>query len=346
MFEPSYKKVISFGDSIFPELELKSFILNLPLNDQNISSQEGIQEKIYRNFSYKSQEESIELGVFKNKDDVFDLRFNNLGCLDEMLMSILPRDENLNEDDYLTIENATNILCDPTLNGIIFVTAKQTQMEQPRKTPNFRPILGAVIEILNDKERAIRVMFCKRRLSYNITEKLIRLSVGRILIHAIKWDSDNTDISEDKPNGKFISIMDSHIQFFPIPAYNMLIKELKMTAHWESPYEKVTHVDNPKTKCKCHKFSDFADSTKFWGISESRYISIIKSNPEIFGSQVQLSDFIGCSTLDPTGSLIERIESSNTSSSISLYEDESSSPSDHKKRKVNELPTDMQNYER
>lgn len=348
MLEESYKQVISFGDRIFPDLELKPFILSLPLASENTNTQEGVRKKICRNFSYKGEESNTELGIFRNQDGIFELRLNSLESLDEKLMIDFPQEPKLSEGDCQVIEGIIDFLSRSSTNGLIFIVTKAVQMEDRERSNSFRPILGAVIEIINDKERAIRMVFCKRRFPYSISEKLVRLSIGRILIHAIKWDTDDDDSgNEEKTNGKFISILDSHVQLFPIPAYNILVKEMKMTAHWEHPSEKFPHSDDPETKCPCHNLSGSENSRKFWGISESRYISTIKSNPEIFGSLIQIDDFINDSSLNHTQYSLECNEQITQNPPFQLETKESpSSPSINKKRKVNQTQTDMHCDER
>lgn len=332
MLDISYKKVFSIGDNLFPELDLRPFLLNLPLNGKSENTRDGIKKKIYRSFSYKVEEYRKKLNVFKNENDIFNLIFDNLESLDENLVNSFSQNLDMNDRDNKIVEDIVRLLSDPNVCGFIFIIAKPIYEDDLGEPINFKPILGAVIELLNDNQRAIRMIFCKRRLPYSISERLIRLSIGRVFIHALKWKFDNVD-KKKKNNCKLITILDEHIQFFPIPAYNILIKEMNMSAHWELSSEEISHSDSFKTKCSCHKLSKLENSRKFWGISESRYISIIKLNPEIFGSLINLRDFSNCNFFESLQNNFKQIEDD--------YEISPSSSSDndlfssiHKKRKI------------
>ncbi|KAH8581523.1 uncharacterized protein ELE39_000584 [Cryptosporidium sp. chipmunk genotype I] len=332
MLDINYRNVLSIGDQLFPELELRPFLLNLPLN-KNENTRDGIKKKIYRSFSYKIEEYRKELNIFKNEDNVFNLIFDNIESLDENLLKSFSHKLDLNDKDSKVVEEVIGLLNDPNICGFIFIIAKPINGVGPGKTLNFKPVLGAVIELVDDNERAIRMMFCKRRLPYSISEMLIRLSIGRVFIHALKWSYDNGD-KKRKNSGKLVSILDEHIQFFPIPAYNILVNEMNMSPHWELPSKKIAHSDSFKAKCPCYKFSKSEDSRKFWGISESRYISTIKSNPEIFGSLINLSDFSNCNFFKPLQNSPKYSEKlSNGSSSLSSNIGSPSS-STHKKRRT------------
>ncbi|OII72206.1 uncharacterized protein cubi_01539 [Cryptosporidium ubiquitum] len=331
MLDISYKKVFSIGDHLFPELELRPFLLNLPLNN-NDNTRNGIKKKVYRSFSYKIEEYRKELNVFKDENNVFNLIFDNLESLDEGLVRSFSQDLTFSDKDSKIVEDIIELLSDPNICGFIFIIAKPVYEEDLKKPINFKPVLGAVIELVDDNERAIRMIFCKRRLPYVISEKLIRLSIGRIFIHAFKWNYDNGN-NKKKNNSKLITILDEHIQFFPIPAYNILIKEMNMLAHWELSSKKISHSDNFKTKCSCHKFSELENSRKFWGISESRYISTIKLNPEIFGSLINLRDFSNCNFFKCLRNDLKQNENDSKMSSSSSSDNDLFS-SIHKKRKI------------
>ncbi|OLQ18230.1 hypothetical protein ChUKH1_10920 [Cryptosporidium hominis] len=332
MLDINYKNVLSIGDQLFPELELRPFLINLPLN-KNENTRDGIKKKIYRSFSYKIEEYRKELNIFMNEDNVFNLIFDNIESLDENILRGFSQIIDLNDKDSNTVEDVIRLLNDPNICGFIFIIAKPIHIEEPGKTLNFKPILGAVIELVDDNERAIRMMFCKRRFPYSISEMLIRLSIGRVFIHALKWNYDDGN-KKRKSSNKLVSILDEHIQFFPIPAYNILIKEMNMSPHWELSTKKIAHSDSFKAKCPCYKFSKLEESRKFWGISESRYISTIKSNPQIFGSLINLSDFSNCDLFKHVQNNLKHNEiiSNESSSSISNIDLPSSSIS--KKRRV------------
>lgn len=291
MLDTCYKQLISHGDTLFPQLGLKTFLLNLPLNNENNNTENGIRNKIYRNFSYTFQKDNNELNIYKNEDDVFNIKLDNLEAIDEVIDRTFNDKEEFSAKNKEVIEEIIDLLSDSNICGFIFLLAKPLYNKSAKVT-TYKPILGAIVELIDDYERSIRMIFCKRKFPYNISDKLIRVATGRIMIHALKWKYTNGNRKNN--NSKLVSILNDHIVFFPIPAYDILIKEMNMSSHWEIPGENMSHIDNSKSKCPCSKISYSKNSRQFWGISESRFINLIKTNPDIFGLKISLNNFSEC----------------------------------------------------
>ncbi|OII77493.1 hypothetical protein cand_016530 [Cryptosporidium andersoni] len=289
--EDPYISILNHCDYILSELGLRTFLIKLPLNSSIAKSTgKGIKQKIFKNLSFSSIKIDQDNIIQKN-NGYYSL---NMGVRD-MNLCRYSNSKYLNKEDLLNIENIVKSLTEPTICGFVFLIAeisledKSSLYNSNTSSKCYRPIGGGIVELVDDYERCLRSIFCKKKLPLKISENILRIIIGRTIIHALQWKYNN---SKKKCTNKVISVLDDHIKLFPIPAYNILLKDLPMSKHWEIYDDAGSHSDHPGIKCNCYKLSNFPNSRQFWGISESRFMKLIKSDPKLFGKNLLIEDFL------------------------------------------------------
>ena len=336
----SYKEMLSHGDELFARLGLRSFILDLPLRKRDSSLENGIRRKIHKNFSYSCRVTGKEAAFHRDDRDVRGMSVNE-ACY-------VPGSGDAGasgEGNEKVIEGVMGILRDENTHGFIFLLVKLVHRhctERGRRDGDgaetdvkpgdlgnktgdkirYKPILGSVVHVVDENKRYIKMVFCERKISYDVANKLLRVSLGRILIHSVLWSSKNR--VRNGGSNKVICIYDEDILLFPIQAYEILIKEANMSAHWEesgevelgiggesksvsSKYSETlkehsdySSADNcnkyfSASKCQClGRFSNNLKYKKFWEITESRLSRLIRLNSDIFGTSLTCNDFVFC----------------------------------------------------
>ncbi|KAH7647268.1 hypothetical protein FG379_002411 [Cryptosporidium bovis] len=239
----SYKEILNNGDELFIKLGLKPFILNLPFEERNEPLERGITNKIGNNFCYshKTKGSCGDIVFEKDENEVYNIKIND--------KNYIPEEKGYDScNKNSEISNSTvNILGDKNTNGFVFLLVKPmchcrydkdssinldlNEIKDKRKEViRYKPILGSIVEVTNSNKRCIKAIFCERKMPYGIADKLMRVSLSRILIHSLLWNGKG----RNKNNGnKVICISEDDILFFPIPAYEILIKEINMSSHWE-----------------------------------------------------------------------------------------------------------------
>ncbi|KAH8738850.1 hypothetical protein FG386_002305 [Cryptosporidium ryanae] len=245
----SYKEVLSHGDELFKRLGLKPFILNLPFEERNEPLEKGIKSKINNNFSYshKISRTCGDVAFEKDENEVYSIRISD--------SSYVPGKKSLDvQSGNRDVASSTvSILGDKNTTGFVFLLVKpmccckrnrssgvsdldlaQVRSESGRII-RYKPVIGSVVEVIDGSKRCIKAIFCERKMPYSITYKLVRVSLSRILIHSVLWNGKGRS---GRNNGnKVICISEEDMLLFPIPAYEILIKEINMSSHWEEDGE-------------------------------------------------------------------------------------------------------------
>lgn len=241
---------------------LQPFLLTLPLHgDAAESNQQGIREKMLKNRS-------------------------------QVVTNFNPPDVENHENPIAldSLDQVIERLVDSNIVGFVLVVAEYIgpDREPPESDEmnavttaayQYRPVSGGIVELLDEHERAIRGLWCRRSLKPRITGPLLKATTMRLIAHAFEWQHPSTT---KRLNRKLLSCLELHGQTFPREMYVFLTTSagLNLSKHWETPADGGAHNDSPHMKCKCLKLSDKEEAWQFWGISESRFVKFWTSRKD------------------------------------------------------------------
>eukprot|EP00920_Eleutheroschizon_duboscqi_P002698 GHVT01006287.1.p1 GENE.GHVT01006287.1~~GHVT01006287.1.p1 ORF type:complete len:236 (-),score=49.70 GHVT01006287.1:1228-1935(-) len=145
---------------------------------------------------------------------------------------------------------------------------------------HFCPVAGGIVELLDEHERAVRAVWCRRSIPSECASELLRVVLLRLMAHAFHWSHPHQ--TKMRNSSKLVSLLEVHGLAFPRSAYEFLsTKEgLNLSKHYETPDNGGAHNDTPNQKCKCFKLQDKPNAWLFLGISESRFIKIWNARRE------------------------------------------------------------------
>eukprot|EP00922_Rhytidocystis_sp_ex-Travisia-forbesii_P049367 GHVS01073494.1.p1 GENE.GHVS01073494.1~~GHVS01073494.1.p1 ORF type:complete len:317 (-),score=41.57 GHVS01073494.1:1682-2632(-) len=240
---------------------LRPFLLSLPLCGQAaFGNQSGIREKMLKNRSFVETDH--------NPADI---------------------DTNVNVDAVQEINNVVEKLVDQDIVGFVLVVAEYMGPGvSPPDGPDavcssayqYRPVAGGIVHLLDETERAVRAVWCRRSLPLEASDALLKVVTMRLFAHAFEWQ--HPDNGSKRVTHKLVSALETHSLAFPKQTYRFMTTQagMMLSKHWEMHGDGGAHNDAPTQKCKCFKLSENDDSWQFWGISESRFIKYWNTNKD------------------------------------------------------------------
>eukprot|EP00922_Rhytidocystis_sp_ex-Travisia-forbesii_P003419 GHVS01004985.1.p1 GENE.GHVS01004985.1~~GHVS01004985.1.p1 ORF type:complete len:306 (-),score=38.38 GHVS01004985.1:274-1191(-) len=238
-------------------LGLRPFLLSLPLCGQAAEgNQKGIRDKMLKNRSYVATDH--------NPAD---------------------SDTRTNKDAVEEIDNVVEKLVDKDSIGFVLVIAEYMGpgLAPPEGADavtssayQYRPVAGGIVHLLDETERAVRAVWCRRSLSSEVSESLLKVVTLRLFAHAFEWPYPDT--GGKRPTHKLVSALETHSLAFPRQTYGFITAGLMLSKHWEMHGDGGAHNDAPSQKCKCFKLAGHPESWQFWGISESRFLKYWNMN--------------------------------------------------------------------
>lgn len=236
---------------------LRPFLLTLPLHGAAAkSNQEGIREKIMKNKSQVVTDQNPESKTAK-----------------------------INPESVKLMNQVADRLTSEDIVGFVMVIAEYLGVEEQSNNTSehnnelsstaayqYRPVAGGIVELLDEYERAVRAVWCRRSLPNTLTDEFLKVIVMRIIAHAFEWQHPSKP--NKKVSSKLVSSLEIHSLAFPTETYDFLTKQtgLNLSKHWETEDDGGAHNDSPNQKCKCFKLADKEGAWQFWGISESRFL--------------------------------------------------------------------------
>eukprot|EP00922_Rhytidocystis_sp_ex-Travisia-forbesii_P018070 GHVS01026915.1.p1 GENE.GHVS01026915.1~~GHVS01026915.1.p1 ORF type:complete len:312 (+),score=27.82 GHVS01026915.1:347-1282(+) len=237
-----HRAIVKQSNALYRELGLQPFLLPLPLYGATAdNNKKGIRDKILKNRSYVVTEYNhLETNVTREIPDVVNM-----------------------------VETMVESLTENDITGFVFVLA-EVLPEQ-----DYRPVAGAVVELLDDHERTIRGIWCRRSLPGELVSWMLKVTAILLFAHAFELATSGQRI---RNSNKLVSTLETTCLTFPREVADFLTTTLEMSKHWETEANAGTHNDHPNVKCKCRKLGVEDGAWQFWGISETRFIKIWKEN--------------------------------------------------------------------
>eukprot|EP00922_Rhytidocystis_sp_ex-Travisia-forbesii_P024141 GHVS01035441.1.p1 GENE.GHVS01035441.1~~GHVS01035441.1.p1 ORF type:complete len:360 (+),score=78.61 GHVS01035441.1:98-1081(+) len=251
---------------------LRPFLLSLPLSGQAADgNQKGIREKMLKNRSH--------VQTPYNPPDA---------------------DTHTNADAVEEVDNLVEKLVEPEIVGFVLVIAEYVGPGSATAADDngelnaayqYRPVAGGIVHLLDETERAVRAIWCRRSLPLDVSEVLLKVVTLRLFAHAFEWQYP--DLSSGGGGGgigggrakrvahKLVSALETHSLAFPRQSYRFITGGMMLSKHWEMHGDGGAHNDAPTQKCKCFKLSDDEASWQFWGISESRFVKYWNVNKNL-----------------------------------------------------------------
>eukprot|EP00922_Rhytidocystis_sp_ex-Travisia-forbesii_P003421 GHVS01004987.1.p1 GENE.GHVS01004987.1~~GHVS01004987.1.p1 ORF type:complete len:308 (-),score=49.55 GHVS01004987.1:358-1281(-) len=234
---------------------LRPFLLSLPLCGQAaVGNQKGIREKMLKNRSHVATEH--------NPSDA---------------------ETNSNPDAAEEIDNVVEQLVEQDVVGFVLVIAEYmgpgpVPKEDTNSAYQYRPVAGGIVHLLDETERAVRAVWCRRSLDTEVSEALLKVVCMRLFAHAFEWQYPER--GGKRVAHKLVSALETHGLAFPRQAYKFITADMMLSKHWEMHGDGGAHNDAPQQKCKCYKLADVKESWQFWGISETRFAKYWNTNKD------------------------------------------------------------------
>jgi len=282
--KPEHHDIIEGSSDFFRNNSLTPFMVPLPLVGNSASSyQKGIREKIQKNRSVLVTDFNPECDIIEYCRGFHDSSSSStVSCNVELDLAPVQDDHILSE-----MHRFVDRLTSTDVNGFAMILAeklssstKSTEPSPARNTTEYYgPVAGGIVEAVDASERDIRAIWCRRSIPQPFSDALLRVFTIRLLSQALLWPGSSSGPSKGKAF-RLISIKYSHMVTFPIAAYRFIIapEGLGLSPHFETNLDGGDHNDHPTTKCKCSKLQSDPEASKFWGISESRFLQRCKSN--------------------------------------------------------------------
>eukprot|EP00922_Rhytidocystis_sp_ex-Travisia-forbesii_P023426 GHVS01034357.1.p1 GENE.GHVS01034357.1~~GHVS01034357.1.p1 ORF type:complete len:313 (-),score=33.28 GHVS01034357.1:344-1282(-) len=244
-----HRSIVLRTNALYRQLGLQPFILSLPLHGSTADmNKKGIRDKILKNRSYIATEYNLQ---------------------EPNLTSEVP-------EAVRRVDTMVESLSNKDVRGFILVIT-EVLPEQ-----DYRPVAGAVVELVDDHERSIRGMWCRRSLPSELVSCLLKVTTIRLFAHAFELAMPGQKV---RNSNKLVSTLETACLSFPREAADFLATTLEMSKHWETETDAGTHSDHPTLKCKCKKLDASKGAWQFWGISETRFIKTWKSNEYVYVPQ-------------------------------------------------------------
>lgn len=244
-------------DSVFLSLNLRPFLLRLPLPPEDASSTiQGICEKVVKNRSF-SHTRSNPLDDSTEQPDISRSEAQ-VQCIRELL-------SNGNAAGFVLV-----VVENPSVH-----TSDLSEVQ-------YCPVAGGVVEVLDSSERSVRAIWCRRSLPLNVSEIIIRALSLRLFAYGFAssqqvvpnlLDKDLLLPSKTPVSSRLISCTQESMFLFPRNATAFMKSELCMSKHWETPLDGGTHIDHPKAPCRCSSKRNVPGAWQFSGISLSRFVN-------------------------------------------------------------------------
>ncbi|KAF8820323.1 hypothetical protein IE077_003288 [Cardiosporidium cionae] len=249
------QEILDKSRRFFSQIGLRPFLLSLPLQGPAAeSNREGIREKILKNRSQVSADSAENENIQQNAtaiDSINDV-VDRLTSLDAVGFVLLITEYIGTEDESydVTDESIATAAC------------------------QHRPVAGGIVELVDEYERAIRGVWCRRSLPEATAERLLEVMILQLVAQSFICEHP-MNVSKRSSN-KLLSTVDAHCQTFPRETYVFLTSQsgLNLGKHWETPQHGGNHNDTPYKRCQCFKQANKPDAFQFWGISESRFVSL------------------------------------------------------------------------
>eukprot|EP00922_Rhytidocystis_sp_ex-Travisia-forbesii_P018061 GHVS01026906.1.p1 GENE.GHVS01026906.1~~GHVS01026906.1.p1 ORF type:complete len:313 (+),score=43.60 GHVS01026906.1:481-1419(+) len=241
----AHRAIVQQSNSLYRQLGLQPFLISLPLHGSTASiNKKGIRDKILKNRSYVVTE---------------------LNPLEANLTREMP-------EAVHGVETMVERLTDNDIMGFVFVVAEVLSED------DYRPVAGAVVELLDEHERSIRGMWCRRSLPDELVSLLLKVTAIRLFANAFELPTPGQRV---RNSNKLISTLETTCLTFPREASDFFTTTLEMSKHWETEGKAGTHNDHPTVKCNCRKLAGGEGAWQFWGISETRFVKNSKVNVEL-----------------------------------------------------------------
>ncbi|PFH37264.1 hypothetical protein BESB_037220 [Besnoitia besnoiti] len=261
-------------EAIFAALHLRSFVLRLPI--VNVADAEktrqGIFEKILKNRSYSCTR--------SNPKDAFTRQPNP-------------------ELAAAQTEEIVEMLSAPSSVGFVLVVVEEAvQTKGGSGQAEYCPVGGGIVEVVDEHERSIRGLWCRRSLPPDFSSLLMKALCLRIFAQAFEWPDEPAGAVGVSPGGagtpgtgvssgggtsrggsssknpyRLVSCTEKALLLFPRDAVTFLTETLMLSKHWETELDGGSHNDHPTVKCKCQKLSKLPGAWQFYGICESRFLN-------------------------------------------------------------------------
>ncbi|CBZ54576.1 conserved hypothetical protein [Neospora caninum Liverpool] len=252
-------------EAVFAALHLRSFVLRLPIVNvpDAEKTRQGIYEKILKNRSFSCTRSN-------------------------------PRDELTRQPNpdlaAKQTEEVVQILSAPSSVGFVLVVVEESVQKKGTGQAEYCPVGGGVVEVVDEHERSIRGMWCRRSLPPEFSALLMKALCLRVFAQAFEWPDEPSGAVGASPGGaapggagassrgtknpyRLVSCTEKALLLFPRDAVKFLTESLMLSKHWETELDGGSHNDHPTVKCKCQKLSKLPGAWQFYGICESRFLN-------------------------------------------------------------------------
>eukprot|EP00922_Rhytidocystis_sp_ex-Travisia-forbesii_P018064 GHVS01026909.1.p1 GENE.GHVS01026909.1~~GHVS01026909.1.p1 ORF type:complete len:272 (+),score=36.58 GHVS01026909.1:481-1296(+) len=175
----AHRAIVQQSNSLYRQLGLQPFLISLPLHGSTASiNKKGIRDKILKNRSYVVTE---------------------LNPLEANLTREMP-------EAVHGVETMVERLTDNDIMGFVFVVAEVLSED------DYRPVAGAVVELLDEHERSIRGMWCRRSLPDELVSLLLKVTAIRLFANAFELPTPGQRV---RNSNKLISTLETTCLTFP-----------------------------------------------------------------------------------------------------------------------------------
>ncbi|EPT26716.1 hypothetical protein TGME49_235670 [Toxoplasma gondii ME49] len=253
-------------EAVFAALHLRSFVLRLPI--VNVADAEKTRQGIYEK-------------ILKNR---------SFSCTRSNPRDELTRQPNPDVAAKQT-EEIVEMLSAPSSVGFVLVVVEESvQKKGGSGQAEYCPVGGGIVEVVDEYERSIRGMWCRRSLPPDFSALLMKALCLRVFAQAFEWPEEPSGGVGASPGGaapgagsgnlrgaknpyRLVSCTEKALLLFPRDAVKFLTESLMLSKHWETELDGGSHNDHPTVKCKCQKLSKLPGAWQFYGICESRFLN-------------------------------------------------------------------------